>query len=473
MNFPPLPAELQPKSLISGTFLQVSGQACESCLRKPTTGTLHRCAACRRVSYCNRGCQIQDWFEHKSLCLRLRLLNATETVELIPGNVLSLEEYEEQKKTRIALLTEVGLGGTPEDAAYAEHEVKCEVCLRTPFQKLLFQKFSDCKHCGLAWWCSPECKAVFRTVHTRQQCDALREVHCAERFNIDYTLNRRTIRAINFVTPNPRTTYIPFSSLKGWDDYFEKHFPEYDSWTVNGAAEFAAGNPDSKVGVTALTKGAMVFPLTIASALEIAFPDIATRTSLVIHVVGAARRELLSQATLENILHAYPMLQELRFYFIGPEAKSDPLPDNLACSKCIANGRVRQVLYATGEYHECQWALSASGPKINKPDFIVAFNSGMLESEASTASWGQTVKHILDSGVPTLFTATTRTNALMEVGAFRAGRVRFLSKMQKNKFHGPVHIPNAYQAEELMEGGPHTTAYNSHYMCVVKGRYEG
>ncbi|KZV60575.1 hypothetical protein PENSPDRAFT_659492 [Peniophora sp. CONT] len=336
-----------------------------------------------------------------------------------------------------------------------------------------FSSFHDCKRCELAWFCSPECKATFRSVHTRQQCDALREVHCAERFNIDYTLNRRMVKAINFITPQPRTTYIPFSSLTGWNDYFEKHFPQYNSWTVTGAAEFALGNPDSKVGVTALTKEAMVFPLTIATALEIAFPDIAKRTSLVIHIVGAARRELLSQATLENILHAHPALRELKFCFIGPEAIAEPLPNNLACGACTAKGRVRQVLYASGEYHESQWAPSESGPQANVPDLVVCFNTGMLESAASTASWGQTVKLILDSGVPALFTATTRTNTLMEIGVFRAGRARFLSKLQKNKFHGPVHVPNAYMADELMEGGPHTTAYNSQYMYMVKGRVEG
>ena len=76
------------------------------------------------------------------------------------------------------------------------------------------------------------------------------------------------------------------------------------------------------------------------------------------------------------------------------------------------------------------------------------------------------VQTILDSGVPALFTTTTRADAFMEVGMFRAERARFMLKMQKNKFHGPLHVPNVYEA---MEDGPQTTAYNSHYLYMVKG----
>ncbi|VDB84988.1 unnamed protein product [Peniophora sp. CBMAI 1063] len=459
---PPLPASVPPKGLLFGTFLQISGQACEYCLQAPSPERFSRCSKCRRVKYCGAACQAQDWEAHKELCSRLREINEAEAAESLPRGKLTPDEYGERVKARLAILAK---SKSTLDPVYVQNAVKCEVCLLTPFQKQEFSTFHKCKRCKLAWWCSAECKATFVRAHTPQQCDALFELHCTERFNLDYTLNRRQIRTINFVTPQARTTYKPMSSLTGWDDYFRHHFPDYYAWTMNGAAEFAAGNPDSKAAVTALTKEALVFPLTIATTLETALPDMPTRTSLTIHVVGAGDRELLSQATLENILHCYPRLRTLKFCFVGPKADPHLWPANVACQACAAKGRSRQVLYAPMKYDKCPWAPHNARNE-HAPDFIVCFNSAMLESESAIDSWSDTVPTILDSGVPALFTAATRADAFMEVGMFRAERARFLVKMRKNGFHGPVHVPNVYEA---VEGGPQTTAYNSHYLYMVRG----
>ncbi|KZV72350.1 hypothetical protein PENSPDRAFT_733551 [Peniophora sp. CONT] len=469
VDLPPRPANVPPKGLLFGTFLQVSGQACEYCLHAPEPDEkFERCSKCRRVYYCDEACQGQDWDSHKALCKGLRRVNTAEASEALPNGKLTPEEYGERMKARMAILT-----AAEQDPIYVQNAIKCEVCLLTPFQKDEFSTFHRCKRCELAWYCSPECKSSLEAAHTRQQCDALFELHCTERFNLDYTLRRRQIRTINFITPQPRRTYRRLSSLTGWDSYFEHHFPEYNIWTTNGASEFAAGNKDPKAAVTALTKEALVFPLTIATALETALPDVASRTSLVIHVVGADTRELLSQATLENILHCYPRLRSLKLCFIGPNADPHPYPRNVACGECIDQRRRREVLYAPVKYHDSPWAPCKVHPsRPNAPDFIVCFNTGMLESDAATDSWAETIQVILDADVPALFTTTTRADAFKEVAKFRAERARFILKARKNRWHGPLHIPNVYRAEELMEGGPQTTAYNSHYLYMVQGRVD-
>ncbi|KZV62957.1 hypothetical protein PENSPDRAFT_758357 [Peniophora sp. CONT] len=404
MHLPTLPTNVPPKGLLFGTFLQVSGQACEYCLHAPARREkFERCSKCRRVYYCNEVCQDQDWDTHKKLCEGLRRVNAAEASEALPNGKLTPEEYGDRMKTRMAILTETE---PQQDPIYVQNAVKCEACLLTPFQKDEFSTFHRCKRCKLA---------------------------C----------------------------------------YFEHHFPQYDTWTTNGAAEFGAGNKDPKAAVTALTKEALVFPLTIATALETALPDVSSRTSLVIHVVGADTRELLSQATLENILHCYPRLRSLTLCFIGPNADPHYYPRNVACGECLSKGRHREVLYAPVKYHECPWAPCKEHPsRPNAPDLIVCFNTGMLESDAATESWAETVQLILDADVPALFTTTTRADVIMEVGKFRAERAQFVLKARKNKWHGPLHLPNVYRAEKLMEGGPQTTAYNSHYMYTVQGRVD-
>ena len=121
LELPPRPASVRPKGLLFGTFLQISGQACEYCLRARSSEKFLRCSKCRRVYYCelfllifafllrrvlthygylsgDEACQSQDWETHKELCSRLCLVNDAEASELIPRGKLSPDEYGDYTK---------------------------------------------------------------------------------------------------------------------------------------------------------------------------------------------------------------------------------------------------------------------------------------------------------------------------------------------------------------------------------------
>ena len=47
---------------------------CARCLRRGSQTELHRCASCKRFSYCSKDCQRSNWPSHKRLCKSIQSL---------------------------------------------------------------------------------------------------------------------------------------------------------------------------------------------------------------------------------------------------------------------------------------------------------------------------------------------------------------------------------------------------------------
>ena len=147
--------------------------------------------------------------------------------------------------------------------------------------------------------------------------------------------------------------------------------------------------------------------------------------SLTIHVVGASIYELEGGApscVWEDIMHCLPSVNKLSVVFVGPEAttmmKDNPKkyvsPGLECCPDCQAKARQRIYSYYGSTYHEYYFDKES----FQKPDFVVAFNTGMYEEY--TESWKDSLKVILDLDVPSFFTSFNEEEAIGDFEVLRS-----------------------------------------------------
>ncbi|KAL0563905.1 hypothetical protein V5O48_018151 [Marasmius crinis-equi] len=347
---------------------------------------------------------------------------------------------------------------------YIFDQEKCEVCLRTRFQFEKPGRLHPCSSCRLAWWCSSECQKDFSKSHSKRQCDELQKTVSVDRLEVDYAIHRRSHRHLHVRTERPRTTYLPLSSISDREDYFRRIFPGFSSETKSVAGTINTYHPDPVSAVRLVATEATCFPLTVIAALEDVVPDLSVRSSLCIHVVGAGPRELYSKGILEELLHFFPMLKRLKIFFVGPETPDETADKNtnVACQYCIAKGHMRTFIYHSSPYHDFAFTADASN---NRPDLIVALNTGM--SEVETESWKRTIGVIRDLDVPGVFTAYTKLEAESEIRMLKGMGVRIKKGLALNKWKGVVPTTNNYL--NVDEDGP-IASYNSYYRYIIQGR---
>ncbi|EIN09135.1 hypothetical protein PUNSTDRAFT_134301 [Punctularia strigosozonata HHB-11173 SS5] len=350
---------------------------------------------------------------------------------------------------------------------YIQHQIKCEVCFHTPFHTSKAGDFSACSRCELAWWCSPSCAVEFDRAHNADLCRDLQTVACVERLKIDYAIARHHMNKLAIRTPQPRTQYIQLSSLRGWDDYNTCIFPKFDFAAEFTSREFGTNNKDVARATKLLAMESTVLPLTVLAALEQAIPSLEMRSKLCIHFVSVESREFHGRAMTEEILHYLPSLRALNICLVGPniptnsESETEWAESELACPPCASRGRTREAAFYKGPY---EVFVHKSNHARQQPDLIVALNTGF--SEVETVSWRKTLEVIIDGGVPAVFTAYSHAEAEMEESILRDMGVRFIQKVEKNKWRGPVPRVNSY----LQWAGDDVSFYNSHYWYIIQGR---
>ena len=74
------------------------------------------------------------------------------------------------------------------------------------------------------------------------------------------------------------------------------------------------------------------------------YPNLATKSTLTVHIIGATQEEMRIQMMNEEFLHLLPKLERLIVGYIGPDLlcndmHSTDLGDIEACSDCEIRGR--------------------------------------------------------------------------------------------------------------------------------------
>lgn len=278
-------------------------------------------------------------------------------------------------------------------------------------------------------------------------------------------------------TSTPRDDFTPLASASTWLDYFsdisdkgvachnlgDNLSPDEPSCESMTSTEFRA---TERIGKRlSLATESMSIPMTIIAALEDTMPDLQSRTTLSIHLVGASSRELGDIVLFEELLHLLPNLQHIEVVLAGPESPGEEGDGNAGselvemdcCATCTSRGRTRTCRLFRGVYD-----AFGSSPVFTKPDLAVLFHSGRSQKEVE--SWKPTTRFLIDQEILTLCTTYTEREAVEETEELDELGVKLLVRPEVNKWKAMVPIPKWWEGKE------HDVFYVNFYRYVFQGR---
>ncbi|XP_019878454.1 uncharacterized protein LOC109606338 [Aethina tumida] len=339
---------------------------CHVC--KTHTKELRRCSSCKLMSYCGREHQIDDWKNHRKLCKILRNLRLNNS-EI--DNYQQLSDY----KTRFQLLTTSLL---KRQLKKFETQIMmfpriCNVCFS-------MNNLFDCEDCLNVYYCSDEHQKE-DTAHARY-CPLLKlcmDTECYMYFN---------------KIPNMEPSSVPFCT----------EFPD----SVEGfmsLLNYTKDFPTREDHIKYIVKADYVVPFAnFINVLKVC--DKLDSAELVIHLAGAENYEQCIDwlFTFECLFHWMHNLRQIKVMLIGPELiieskKTDF--DFVLCSYCKTVKRKAQITCYNNFYVDVI-------KTIEKPTFVVAFNSGihMNEKYPLIDTWETSLKSLIHyPDIPLLLTA--------------------------------------------------------------------
>ena len=341
----------------------------------------------------------------------------------------------------------------------------CEHCFRTNFdnQNREYQKLIACEDCQVTFFCSKVCQSASLDTHKGRQCSDLQEFVACE-----YTKTKliRETGELGVIMPTrtPRTIHVPLMSFGSWKEYFAFSDNPLAS-AVNDSCQPV--EQDLKTvhfsRILKIATDSSSYYLTILAGLETSLPDLASRTSLTLHLLGPSMEELKTLRLSEELLHLLPNLRTLILGFVGPdypaiEHESKGLEGIECCPDCTSAGRTRQIFHSKSLYHDfsSKNTLAVEYP----PDMLIAFNSGHEDSDSE--SWQPTLQMILDMGQPAVFTTYNRQEALQEASVLEKMDADFVIKPEENQWKGLLPHLDTFEAR-------YDRFYLNAWWYVVKG----
>ena len=330
--------------------------------------------------------------------------------------------------------------------------------------------FKPCSKCRLVFSCS-DCNAT----HSDSVCAAYDTYDLIARFRI-HLFEDVGNASVVAPTASPRTTHKALKDCAGWYDYFtavsdkemiagriHPDFSQISDAARGGTSKEQAFEENRRLFMI-LAVDNLTMPLTIVAAIE----DLSwtSKTSLNVHLLGPTQREFLAVNVFEEILHLLPALQTLSITAVGPSSflnngatRGYQTMDNVpCCPTCESLSRTRPFASFKGLYHDF-----ASSPHFAKPDLIVAFNSGCADGDDADSDWQATIRLIVESGVPALFTTYNEMEASHERARMQIMGARFVVEPEENRWRGLVPSPEFLDTEFEMW-------YQNNYRYIVQGK---
>ncbi|EMD89464.1 hypothetical protein COCC4DRAFT_76291 [Bipolaris maydis ATCC 48331] len=402
------------------------------------SSNLKRCIACKRVSYCSVECQKQDWNRnHKQICKKLVTLNKQK--RYVPSAGRHWREYREEQELEFSksgtmdpceLGTLIGRESQLEDGA----------------------NLNACQYCHLTSFCT-SCQQT----HPSAECATLQDVAADAKISLD--LYQQTGNSLTFsISQFPRNQHYPLSSATDWYDYYTKLSDKgVLSSKMNRDLKYQANNPGERAFVERMRYGTNMttIQLTLIAALEATIPNMGTRGSINLHIIGAARTEYSSLLAFEELLHLLPSLKTLQLSFVGLNVETQTPPTLQCCTMCTKAGRSISIITWRGPYHEYV------DTKLYKtPDLAAAFHSGFWVDEP--ANWYPTIQYLAHAPHPTLFTAARYFEIEREMRVWETLEAEFVKNAEVNKWKG--------MSPSLGVCGdrPNEVSYKNHWWYIVK-----
>jgi splicing suppressor protein 51 len=289
----------------------------------------------------------------------------------------------------------------------------------------------------------------------------LQEVSNAEAFDIKHYLETGEVN-LQMPTRKPRQNYRPLSHAKSWYDYYTQvSDKDMVIGLLSPSLKPLAGNEEMALAMSAATVQTSIM-LTIINALEAVLPDLATKTRLSLHLIGASSKELEALMLFEEILHLLPAVQELHCSFVGLELPSlIGTEEKLmldCCEDCTSAGRKRSIDMFKGAYHDF-----IKTEKYSKPDLAVALQTG--HAEDAVEAWTPTIQYLAKTADhATVFTSWNEREMHEEMKRLRDFSAKFVVEGEQNKWRGMRPML------EIMEEKENSIYYPHYYWYVIAGR---
>ncbi|KAJ6460455.1 hypothetical protein C8R47DRAFT_993993, partial [Mycena vitilis] len=379
---------------------------------------LKRCSGCRRVSYCDSACQKEDWAQHKAFCRAMIALEAS-------PSVLSVWEARIVNIEKVNFCAQfVGRRLERAEQELICYEPRCLHCGRTE-QLIRVEALIDpsivpcalapCEACRLSFACADHWVLV-RDDHTQKICEGGYDGLSQCLLNQELVENDRWHSEM-VRSPEPLPQYYNGTSTYRW-------IPPRTgtSWTsvkgVNWATTFqaqlegdfpAARGKESNVWLRRMSEILSV-PMTVLYALEVLNENLdwVEKNTLTIHVIGAKPKEFYNAICFENLLHRLPKVKSVRASLHSRRA-SMSLTEFRLRSDCECRGRKRFNEYYGVHYETLPLRL---GVRYTAPDLAIALNSGAAAE--SRDDWKRTIAFLVASGIPSVFTSYTHSDAVAD-----------------------------------------------------------
>ena len=342
------------------------------------------------------------------------------------------------------------------------YEPYCYHCYRRESQLENRAKLTACQYCLLTSFC-PSCQQT----HPSAECATLQDIAADDKIMVD--LRRRTGKSSTMsFTTFPRKQHFPLSSAKDWYDYYTTLSDKGGFRSkMNRDLKYLANDPREREFVEYMRYGTntTTIQLTLIAALEAIIPNVSTRGSINLHIIGAAGAEYASVPAFEELLHLLPSLTALRLSFVGLNVLEDPKFDTgtqnphilQCCPMCTKMGRTISITAWRGPYH-----TYADTEFYRTPDLAAAFHSGFSVDEQ--ADWYPTIKYLAHAPHPTLLTAARYFEIQGEMEVWKNLGAEIVKKAEVNKWKG--------MSPSLGVCGdkPNEVVYQNYWWYIVKQR---
>ncbi|XP_060517205.1 uncharacterized protein LOC132696410 [Cylas formicarius] len=344
-------------------------------------GDLKKCSSCKICSYCSRQHQELDWKNHKVLCKIIAQSNQS-----LQYNVRTFSELSNfQIKQSLFWQTRLGRPLKPDESQMWMFPQVCAVCFTRA-------NLRPCEICFNAFYCSEEHKRKHTPLHN-QFCKLL---YLAMQVDT-YCFSGGTPNKIRFKGP------VGVQSLPKTADDFVKDLTDINF--VN-ERQYILDCDEIMCGATILYGLEQSLKLYNMKLLM---------DSISIHFIGASNFELHLNwlYIFELLLHWLENLKEIRIFLFGPDMKNANFDfmifQQLVCNFCQTKIKCLTMETFTGLYHE-------RIRDCNRPNIVIAFNSGLHEFEGSENDlWQSTLQSIKCWEAPLLLTAYTEDEIVKDL----------------------------------------------------------